>query len=350
MHKGIPEGWVETTLGAIARPSRNRALPAEMPSMPYVGLEHVEAHSMKLLGRGIASGVRSSSVRFSRGDVLYGKMRPYLNKVWVAQFDGLCSAEFLVFASQDVLNSEFLALRLNAHDFVAFADSQVSGERPRVNFDKLSRFPVLLPPLAEQDRIVTKLLAALARIERAETSSRRAQSRLQRYRGAVLQAAITGEVTGQWRRAHREDAERGAAANEAALRQDGLFGGEPFASEALPDLPQTWQWAAVEQVGDVKPGRKRTPQDHSGKHMRPYLRVANVFENRIDTSDVMRMNFTPDEFKIYRLQDGDILLNEGQSLELVGRPAIYRNEPPECCFRTRCSDSARDRRSTRNMR
>ena len=92
------------------RPSRERALPAEMPSAPYVGLEHVETQSMKLLGRGVAREVRSSSVRFSRGDVLYGKMRPYLNKVWVAQFDGLCSAEFLVFASHEVLNSEFLAL------------------------------------------------------------------------------------------------------------------------------------------------------------------------------------------------------------------------------------------------
>ena len=264
-----------------------------MPSVPYVGLEHVEPHSMKLLGHSVASEVRSSSVRFSRGDVLYGKMRPYLNKVWVAQFDGLCSAEFLVFASHDVLNSEFLALRLNADDFVAFAESQVSGERPRVNFDKLSRFPVLLPPLAEQDRIVTKLHAALSRMERAETSSRRAQLRLQRYRGAVLQAAITGEITHQWRQAHRQDTERGAAANTAALRQDGLFADEPFASEALPDLPETWQWAAIERLGEVKLGRQRAPQHHSGKHMRPYLRVANVFENRIDTSDVMRMNFTP---------------------------------------------------------
>jgi type I restriction enzyme S subunit len=66
--------------------------------------------------------------------------------------------------------------------------------------------------------------------------------------------------------------------------------------------------------------------------MRPYLRVANVFEDRIDTLDVMRMNFTPREFEIYRLEEGDILLNEGQSLELVGRPAMYRNEVPDCCF------------------
>jgi len=66
--------------------------------------------------------------------------------------------------------------------------------------------------------------------------------------------------------------------------------------------------------------------------MRPYLRVANVFEDRIDTSDVMTMNFTDREFQTFELKPGDILLNEGQSLELVGRSAIYRGEFPGACF------------------
>jgi type I restriction enzyme S subunit len=66
--------------------------------------------------------------------------------------------------------------------------------------------------------------------------------------------------------------------------------------------------------------------------MRPYLRVANVFEDRLDLSDVMEMNFTPSEFETFQLKPNDILLNEGQSLELVGRPAIYKGELPGACF------------------
>ena len=66
--------------------------------------------------------------------------------------------------------------------------------------------------------------------------------------------------------------------------------------------------------------------------MKPYLRVANVFEGRIDTADVLRMNFEPDDAAKYELRSGDILLNEGQSPELVGRPAIYRGEIPGACF------------------
>jgi type I restriction enzyme S subunit len=66
--------------------------------------------------------------------------------------------------------------------------------------------------------------------------------------------------------------------------------------------------------------------------MRPYLRVANVFEARIDTTDVNSMPFTDAEFGRYKLEKGDILLNEGQSTELVGRPAMYRGVPENCCF------------------
>lgn len=66
--------------------------------------------------------------------------------------------------------------------------------------------------------------------------------------------------------------------------------------------------------------------------MRPYLRVQNVFEDRIDLSDVMEMNFSHADVSRFALQPGDILLNEGQSPEFLGRPAIYRGELPGACF------------------
>lgn len=100
----------------------------------------------------------------------------------------------------------------------------------------------------------------------------------------------------------------------------------------LADLPAGWRWSTVADVGKVQLGRQRAPQHHTGEHMRPYLRVANVFEDRINTTDVMEMNFTPDDFERYRLHPGDILLNEGQSPELLGRPAMYRGDPVETAF------------------
>jgi type I restriction enzyme S subunit len=66
--------------------------------------------------------------------------------------------------------------------------------------------------------------------------------------------------------------------------------------------------------------------------MRPYVRVANVLEDKLDLSDVKWMNFTPEEYETFRLDAGDILLNEGQAPHLIGRPALFRNEIESCCF------------------
>jgi restriction endonuclease S subunit len=98
------------------------------------------------------------------------------------------------------------------------------------------------------------------------------------------------------------------------------------------DLPAGWVWTTIGEVGEVMLGRQRSPKWHTGAHMRPYLRVANVFEDRIDLSHVMEMDFPPDQFERFKLEPGDILLNEGQSPEWVGRPAMYRGELPGACF------------------
>lgn len=105
-----------------------------------------------------------------------------------------------------------------------------------------------------------------------------------------------------------------------------------FEEENTNGLPRGWVWTTIKTVGEVKLGRQRSPKNHNGPHMRPYMRVANVFEDRLDFTDVKEMNFSPKEFEIYQLKYGDVLLNEGQSPHLVGRPAIWRNEIPGACF------------------
>jgi type I restriction enzyme S subunit len=100
----------------------------------------------------------------------------------------------------------------------------------------------------------------------------------------------------------------------------------------MMQLPRGWWWSTVEQVGRVQLGRQRAPKFHTGSNMKPYLRVANVFEDRIDVRDLKYMHFDPDEYDRYRLVPGDLLLNEGQTPELLGRPAIYRGVPDDVAF------------------
>jgi type I restriction enzyme S subunit len=97
-------------------------------------------------------------------------------------------------------------------------------------------------------------------------------------------------------------------------------------------LPEGWVWANVRGLGELRIGKQLTPNEERGYNQHLYLRVANVFEDRIDISDVKRMHFSKAEHEQYRLKKGDILLNEGQSIELVGRPAMFRDELPDVCF------------------
>lgn len=94
-------------------------------------------------------------------------------------------------------------------------------------------------------------------------------------------------------------------------------------------IPADWEVCPVHQKGEVIAGKALAV--NAPGTLRPYLRTKNVFDGRIDIDDVLSMPMTDDQFAQFRVRNGDVLLNEGQSLELVGRCAIYRDEYPEPC-------------------
>lgn len=101
----------------------------------------------------------------------------------------------------------------------------------------------------------------------------------------------------------------------------------------MSELPPNWQWTTIGAVADIQLGRQRSPKNHNGPNMRPYLRAANVTWSGIDLTDVKEMNFDPSEAANFRLEPGDLLLNEASgSPREVGKPAIWRGEIDGCCF------------------
>ena len=193
----LPNGWTRESLAMLVQPRSERVSPADRPDAPYIGLEHVQAHTNEILGTVLASNMASSSASFDAGDVLYGRMRPYLNKVVRPKFSGLAFAEFIIFPNSETMDSDFLLKRLSTLDFVEFACSQYEGDRPRVKFDALGTFQVDVPPRAEQTRIVAKLEELLSDLDAGVAELKAAQKKLAQYRQSLLKAAVEGADSGK---------------------------------------------------------------------------------------------------------------------------------------------------------
>jgi len=158
-------------------------------------MEHIEAQTTRLLATVEASSMKSSAVHFQPGDILYGRLRPYLNKVHFSEFAGLCSAEFIVLTPYAGIDARFIRSLLNSWPFVSFASGLNAGiDRPRVDFEGITSYELAIPPSAEQRRIVEKIDSLLSKLDAAGAALKRARANLKRYRASVLKAAIEGRL------------------------------------------------------------------------------------------------------------------------------------------------------------
>jgi type I restriction enzyme S subunit len=244
-----------------------------------------------------------------------------------------------------------------------------------ISLGKLNPFLIPLPPIPEQHRIVARIDQLMTRCDELEKLRKEREEKRLAVHAAAIKQLLDAPDGSAWEFIEQHFGElytvkENVAELRKAILQLAVMGrlvpqdpNDPPASELLKEieaekqrlvkagkikqpkplppikpeevsfgLPRGWEWVRTGEVGEIKLGRQRSPKDHTGPYMTPYLRVANVHDNRIDLSDVKEMNFTPEEQEVFRLDFGDILLNEGQSKELVGRPAKYRNEVPGACF------------------
>jgi type I restriction enzyme S subunit len=352
---GLPKGWIKSQLADLIKPRRERVRPAEFKAHPFIGMEHVEPHTMRLIETVPAGQMKSSSAFFQPNDVLYGRLRPYLNKVLRPEFEGLCSAEFIVFPDLPYLRSSFLQYRLNSNDFVSFASHLNEGDRPRVDFDQIGSFEVNLPPEPEQHRIVAKIEELFSDLDAGVAALERIKANLKRYRAAVLKAAVEGKLTKEWRAKNppKETAtqllkriliERRNKWEETQLVTYTKSGKsppnkwkdkykEPAAPDIsnLPELPKGWCWATVEQMSQFARygSSEKTSSETSGV---PVLRMGNIQDGMLDLSNLKYLPSHHSEFPDLLLEKGDLLFNRTNSAELVGKSAVYLSNPSPCSY------------------
>lgn len=187
-----PSGWRRTTFGALVDERRDTLNPADIDTATaYVGLEHIPRRSTTLDAWGAAGDVTSTKLRFHRGDILFGKIRPYFHKVAWAPFGGICSSDAIVWRprSSDVAG---LALAVASSDaFVAHSVQTSNGTKmPRANPSVLARYSVPLPP---PNLLLQFNESVMAGVELA-ASLQAANRRLAASRDLLLPRLISGDL------------------------------------------------------------------------------------------------------------------------------------------------------------
>lgn len=144
----IPKGWQVGLFGDVAEHPRRSLQPQDIPpSTSYVALEHMPRHSIALGEWGTAEGLESNKYEFRRGEILFGKLRPYFHKVGVAPIDGVCSTDIVVIAPKSPAWLGFVLAHASSDDFVEYTNAGSTGTKmPRTSWREMSRYPVALPP------------------------------------------------------------------------------------------------------------------------------------------------------------------------------------------------------------
>lgn len=170
---------------------------------PYVGLEHIESNTGRFLGTLDKVTVKSSTFSFSNQHLLYGRLRPYLNKVLLPEFSGHCSSEIFPIKPTEKVLREYLYYWFIKDDTVQKINATWTGARmPRANMKEVINFQIPIPPLPEQRAIVAKLDAAFAGIAQARANIERNIQNAEELFQSNLNAVFAGRGEGskQWRR------------------------------------------------------------------------------------------------------------------------------------------------------
>ena len=281
-------------------------------------------------------------------------------------------ASYLIrFKTRLGVDPRFVGFFLKTTRYWAAIRGSASGiALPNVNAKKLAALDLPLAPLAEQRCIVGKIESLFAKLDKGVAALKRAEANLERYRASVLKAAVEGRLTEHWRsenppeetgeqllqRILAERRKRWEAGQLAKFEAKGRKPPrnwrakykEPVAPDTsgVPELPDGWCWATVDQVSAVTGGLTKNPARSRLPIRYPYLRVANVYADELRLDDVRTIGVSESELDRVLLRSGDLLVVEGNgSAGQIGRVAQWQGDLEPCChqnhlIKVRCASSA----------
>ena len=188
----IPKGWAVGTLGDVAEHPRRGVQPDTIkPDTPYIALEHMPKRCIALSDWDLADGLESNKFEFKKGEILFGKLRPYFHKVGVAPVDGVCSTDIVVVAPRSPTWSAFVLGLVSSDEFVEYTNAGSTGTKmPRTSWSEMARYEIALPPTVVAKAFTEGLQLSVDRIIAGIHESRT----LAALRDTLLPRLISGEV------------------------------------------------------------------------------------------------------------------------------------------------------------
>lgn len=185
----IPAHWVNIRLKMLVNLINQKA---GNENIKYIGLENIES----LTGNIVETDVTPEGIAnlFSSNDVLFGKLRPYLSKVLIPDFEGCCTSELLVLRPKKITR-HFLFFYFLSDQFIEIVNSSTYGAKmPRANWDFIGNMVISCPPAIEQRNITSFLDCGIEKIDALISKIQKAIKTLQEYRTALISAAVTGKI------------------------------------------------------------------------------------------------------------------------------------------------------------
>ncbi|MFC9159188.1 restriction endonuclease subunit S [Streptomyces bauhiniae] len=340
----LPSGWARATLGELGEwfgggtPSKKNPQfwtdgtirwlsPKDMGEAILAGTQDLihksalAASPVKLLPAGAVAIVVRSGILERKVPVAYVPFEVTLNQ------------DMKAVVPHEGIDGRWLAAVIASQEQRILADCRKRGTTvASLEVSRLMEVQILVPPLAEQRRIVGKLENQLVHLEAGEAAVQAALTASATLRNQITGAGACGGLDG---------VERFPVALEPADVDDGI----------LPNLPNGWQWARLGEIADVVGGVTKDSKKQSDPEYVevPYLRVANVQRGRIVLDRVEKIRVSPKKAQLLKLEVGDVLLNEGGDRDKLGRGWIWEGQIENCIhqnhvFRARVTTDVLDPR------
>ena len=338
-----PHGWSSAPLHEICainpRVDKN-SIDAER-SVSFVPMPAVEAETGKIDVRKTRPfrEVRKGYTPFRKGDILFAKITPCMENGkmgivpdLVSEY-GFGSTEFHVLRPCEGIDARFLYHAVSNRAFRHLAEHSMTGAvgQKRVPATVLEQHEIWLPPTNEQRRIADRIETIFNEIDRGVDSLRDAKRAIDLYRQSLLKSAFEGRLTADWRAANANELENSEVLLARVREQ------QQDSNDAAPcdygGVPGDWLSLSLSSLGQVTGGLTKNQKRSDLPLKAKYLRVANVYSNRLELDEIKEIGVTRDELRKTRLEEGDLLFVEGNgSIAQIGRVAVWNDSIPNMTY------------------